>query len=297
MKMKNYVGVVAMLLLCCISSTVEASVYGSALLSTSNMRVERSGAVAGPYSAITPADLSVISSTLTVVNTANLNAAMDQEIGFFPIPVPVADTLQAYLTSGADPAPPENTFAHTTPLPATSAFSRADAITTGSLLAPPGLSTSTIAEIEATDLSLGDSASSTSGSSTFLLTVAQSGFYRLSFDSLLHVAVSSIGPPADRIAFATTSLTIQLNTTFISLNAPIAALTTNLSGTASTGPTATLGITTDGIFLAANTVHTLTIGQTVTAGLKAVPEPGSLLAFAGLFVVGGFNSLRRVRRS
>ncbi|QDT06267.1 hypothetical protein K227x_46760 [Rubripirellula lacrimiformis] len=271
---------------------VQAGVFGSALITTTGMRVQRSTSPTGTFTNVTGAGLTVVSSTLFAVNTATLNGVDNQQFGSFPVPVPISDTVQAFITSGAETAPAENTFAQTVPIPATSAFARSDTLTTGSLVAPGGLNTYSVAEIEAADFSVGDSVSSSLGSSSIFLTVAQSGYYRLAFDATIDAVVNSIAPPANRLATASTALSIQVNGATVTLDDP-SLVGVSLSGNADTGPLTFTGITTGAVFLSGNTLHSLSISQLSTASLAAVPEPGTLLAFAGLFAAGVLHRRRR----
>ena len=156
----------------------------------------------------------------------------EQNVGLFTGENP-ADTLQSFIGTG--PAPAENTFARTVPTGTVDAFARTDSNTTGTLLDPGGLNTDQVAEIEAGNLSLGSSISSSTGSAGFLLSVAEEGFYRISLDATSDLLVSSIGPPLGRVASAETALTIQINGTQVSLDSPNGLLTQTISGDDATG--------------------------------------------------------------
>ena len=282
--------VLAALLLMPISS-VDAGVLGSAIFSTSDIRVQRSDSMTGMFNNVSAGDVNVTQSNLTVLNTATINGAVDQQIGIFGPGVATADTAQAFISSGADVAPAENTFTRTVPTSTSTAFARADSLTSGSLLTTGGLNTETIAEIESGDGSFGDSISSTGGTSSFFFSVGEEGFYRLQFDAGLDLLTESMG---SLVATADSALTIQINGASISLDSPF--LNQSISGTDATGPLAFTDVTTGSIFLDANTIHTLTINQVASVSV-AVPEPTSAMTFIGLMAVVGFNRRRRSLRA
>ncbi|XZE54220.1 PEP-CTERM sorting domain-containing protein [Planctomycetaceae bacterium SH139] len=279
-----------------VSTPVQAGVYGSAILKTSNMVVQYSATgVAGSFTDIAVGFVNITSSDVGLANTARLNGGFVQNLGS-GTGSGLADASQAFLTAGAELAPGENTFSQTVPVPATSAFSRADSLVDGTLLNGIGLDTSLVAEIEAADSSLGSPTSSTGAESKFIFSPTEEGFYRLMFDAEAELLVSSIGPPGFRLATATTDLTIQINGADISLDSPSAQLSFDLSGNGSESVSFT-GLVTEAVELSADTLQTLTINHVARTSLGAVPEPGSMFAFAGILVAGGLTRLRRVRRS
>lgn len=293
--LRNFLCVVALAM---VAAPAQAGVYGSAIFTTSNIRVQRSDTLNGTYTDITAADIDLRSSVLDTTNTVTLNGVQIQTDSLFNslTPPPISNTLQAFITSGSEVAPGENTFTRTVPLPATSAFARADALTTGNLLITNGLNISAVAEIEAADNSLGDALSSTGGTATFRFTPAQEGFYRLQFDSTLDLLTSSVGPPSNRIATAGSSLIIQVNGSESSFDSPIGSLSKSISGTGGTGFLQVSGVTTQGVQLLANVTSTLSITQLATAGVgAAVPEPATVLAFVGIFAAGCVARRRRKR--
>ena len=259
------------------------TVHASALFSTSGISVQRSDTATGVFTDVGVDDLTVLSTNLNVVNTATLDAVSAQNVGLFTGENP-ADTLQSFIGTG--PVPAENTFARTVPTGTVDAFARTDSNTTGTLLDPGGLNTDQVAEIEAGNLSLGSSISSSTGSAGFLLSVAEEGFYRISLDATSDLLVSSIGPPLGRVASAETALTIQINGTQVSLDSPNGLLTQTISGDDATGFQEFFNITTDAIFLEADIAQSLSIGQSTSVRLEAVPEPTSALVFAGVAVIG-----------
>ena len=260
------------------------TVHASALFSTSGISVQRSDTANGVFTDVGVGDLTVLSTSLNVVNTATLDGVSTQNLGLFTAADNPADTLQAFIGTG--PAPAENTFDRTVPTGTLDAFARTDSNTTGTLLDPGGLNTDQVAEIEAGNLSLGSSISSSTGSAGFLLSVAEEGFYRISLDATSDLLVSSIGPPLDRVASAETALTIQINGTQVSLDSPNGLLTQTISGDDATGFQEFFNITTEAIFLEANIAQSLSIGQSTSVRLEAVPEPTSALVFAGVAVIG-----------
>lgn len=273
------------------ASTAQAGVYGSVLFDVTSINVQRaSGTLAsGPtsgFSDIGISDLTLLGSGIFTSNEAEL-------IGLAPVANPGGpDPLQAFVTSGAEAAGAENDFTRRTPVPATSAFARADQETTGLLTDAGGLSTKMVAEIEALDLSTGSAGAGSSGISSFSFSVAQSGWFRLEYDTLVDMLVSSVGPPALRNASANTNLTIQINGLAVTLDSP-GLVNADITGTDSFLATTT-GTTTGAIFLASQPApHTLTITQQATVSLAAVPEPASLLAFVGILGVSGLRRRRR----
>lgn len=280
-------------------SPAQAGVYGSALLKTSNMVVQFSATENGVFTNIAGGFVTITRSTVDLVNTARLNGSMDQQFGS-AIGSGLADAPQAFLTSGGEVAPAPNTFVRTVPVPANDAFSRADSLVNGSLInfgAPlnTGLETSVIAEIEAADNSFGSSVSSTGATAGFVFGGNQEGWYRLQFDGEADLLVSSTGPPSLRLATAETSLIVQINGADVSLDSPEAGLSFSISGNDSRSVSFT-DLVTSSVLLQRDTLHTLTINHVARSGLAVVPEPATMLAFAGIFAVGGLNRLRRVRR-
>ncbi len=280
-----------------LAAPAQAGVYASALFTVSNMRVQRSSTAGGVYSNVGTGGLTLLTSTLTSVNTAILNGAQVQnsDVGVIVPPAilqPPPNAAQSFMTSGAEVAPPEDTFAITVPVPATTAFARADTRTTGSLLTAGGLGLESVAEIEAADNSLGESIGSSTGTATFRFTVAQAGWYRLQFDSAVQVLANSIAPPAGRIAAAEASLSTTVNGSGPTQGEPN-LVSQSVTGTGDTGMITTLGSVTAPIQLLANIDYTLTIGQVTKVSLTAVPEPGTMLAFGGILIAGGLGLRRR----
>ena len=274
--------------------SAQAGVFGSSLFTVSSMKVERSagtqaGGPTGGFSVVGAGAITLNVTGIDTLNEAEILGIPAVQIGGGP------DPLQAFVTSGAEAAGGENDFTRRTPLPATSAFARADQQTTGSLLdTVNGLTTRMVAEMEAADTSLGSAGAGSTGFSTFAINVNQNGWYRLAFDASIDMLVSSIGPPAMRTAFATSNLSIQINGLTVTLDDP-GLVSNSISGNGALTLTST-NVVTGSVFLRVQTApHILTITQQTTAGVAAIPEPGSMLAFAGIVVAGGVSRLRRRR--
>ena len=276
-------------------SQAQAGVYGSAILTSSNMVVQFSQTLNGTYTDLAFASIVVTRSEAELLNTARLEGfPVVQTSGFGNTFGGTVDAVEAFNTSGAESSLGQNNFSRTVPLPAVSAFSRADSLINGSLVDGIGLNTFVVAEIEAFDNTLGSSTASTGSEARFNFSTTQEGFYRLKFDATADLLVSSIGPPALRTAFAETSLTIQVNGADVSLDSPESSVRFAISGNDSKSVNFT-GLLTDSIFLQQDTIHSLTIGHVARTRLEAVPEPASMLAFAGIVVAGGLGLRRRKR--
>ncbi|TWU19984.1 PEP-CTERM sorting domain-containing protein [Allorhodopirellula heiligendammensis] len=273
----------------------QAGVYGSALITTSNMRVQRSDTAGGTFTDIGLPGVNITTTTLGLRNTVNLTGFSQLQLADSSNdPLSPPDAAQAFLQTGGVIPPGENTFATTTPVAGlATAFSRSDTNATGSLVSPGGLNLSSVSEVEAVDSSLGNSIGSSTGFALFDFTVAQSGYYRIIFDANVEATVSSLGLPANRIATAGTSLTIQVNSGGISLN-DSNLLNVALSGNDSVSQDLD-DLITGTVFLEANVNHQITISQISRASVAAVPEPGTMLAFAGIVVAGGIGFRRRKR--
>lgn len=284
MRFFKYAAMVAVVVLS--AQSARATVFGSVLFDVTSINVQRSTTQTGTYTDIGVSDVTIVGTSIFTSNEAELLSVGSVAIPGGP------DPLQAFVTSGAEAAGAENDFTRRSPLPATSAFARADQETTGSLVSPGGLSTQMVAEIEAADSSLGSAGAGSTGFASFRFTVAQSGWFRLEFDSLVDMLVSSVGPPALREAEAKTDLTIQINGTTITLDNP--GLVNNYIVGDDSFTSTTTGTTTSSIFLASQPApHILTITQQATVQLLPVPEPSSLLAFAGIGLLGLARRRRR----
>ena len=267
-------------------SSLHAGVFGSSILQVTNAKVQFFDTTTSTWEDATLNEIAAGTSSVTLKNVAELDGT---EVGspaagttyIFP---GVADEAQAFITAGTDVPPAENFFATSIPS-STSAFGRADSLATGSLIGP-GYNVSTVAEMEALNLSTGSAGGSSGAFAVFDLNVLQSGDFRLIFDADLTLNVDSDGPPLDRLVTASSSLTVQINGNSIDLSGTDGTLTRTIMGTDTFTNVQKVGIVTDAISLKKGTLKTLSFNTGSTVSIGVVPEPTSALVFLSLGAVG-----------
>lgn len=286
MKMVKFAAMLAVMVLS--AQPAKATVFGSALLSTSNIRAQVLAADGVTWTDATLAGITVNFNRISLNQDVTLNGATTSTTQQYFAGVGPFDVDQAELSTGATVP---TGFSPSVPIagPTTDAFVRADATGGGTLLTAGGLNLTTIAEIEAGDGSIGDALSNIGTFADFELTASVAGTYRLLYDATTVLSVNSEGPFK---AFADVTFSSTVN------QAPNSIADTgvkdSISGTASFGPITRTDIATQTIILGEDETTLLTLTQRASVEIIAVPEPSSALCFGA---VGLLAFARRRRRA
>jgi hypothetical protein len=272
-----------------VGTTVEgwAGAYGSSIMNTSNLRLEYFNGL--NWVNATNSEVSIISTTITSRSNARLGATnMTSPLanGFnasqrFVSPTMLTPAEQNSALAGLGSS-------------LTNSFAYGDTWGDNSATLISGISSSTLAEVNALPPLAGSAFGNVGGTSLFEVQVAQGGQYRLAFDANLAMRSEDAG-------YANNSFRVQVNQSSsgggsVSIDYSDAALNRSITGnnlvnvsTSFFSPVITLEDYETGASTA-----TFTITQASTAGVSVVPEPSSIAIF-GLMSVGSLAALRRRR--
>lgn len=271
-----------------VGTTVEgwAGAYGSSIMNTSNLRLEYFNGL--NWVNATNSEVSIISTTITSRSNARLGATnMTSPLanGFNAIQRFVSPTMLTPAEQNSALAGLGSSL--------TNSFAYGD--TWGDNIATliSGISSSTLAEVNALPPLAGSAFGNVGGTSLFEVRVAQGGQYRLAFDANLAMRSEDAG-------YANNSFRVQVNQSSgggsVSIDYSDAALNRSITGnnlvnvsTSFLSPVITLEDFDTGASSA-----TFTITQASTAGVSVVPEPSSFAIF-GLMSVGSLAAWRRRR--